>query len=606
VRASSTLALLAALTSGAAAQAFGRFGYAEGATLPGIRVSRNGFAAVHPLADEIKFGAPLSAWKPLETSEFGQTVGFGLTPGNPNKGRFDLLTPGFALYYPQGLKLRVGSTAAPYLSWSAGSVTNGVPAPAAKWLVLSFRDAQPPLVLGFPDGPVSLAVNGKPGDWTIESAPEFKGWLRVGLPVGSRGEAANSAAALGRLTKAANHNARMWTNLAPTVTAPKVEADEQSVTATWTFSGPDAVVPEGLALADIGGYRVRVLSPIRRAGLSLEGLPLQVCEGRELKVRFPLRRVPIGRSLPLGGELTQPIATISHLDVPSVGELALECLLANRDLDSRKTAEGAAALFLSEAAYHKEPFTEQQLPFDAEGKGIDLAAAHALLSQSLISTTRASSESNALLTSVAWRRDWYTWRLHTPDPALARRAGALAALAGALCPEPERRLSAAMFQAGLSAEHGRQVALRRSGQIKAEAALLEPLLGIRQGLFRLRGKAEEGSQFADLIVSPLRVFSEGAALLVRREPDYVLQWTAREPKASVLTLASGFPITVEGLLNLPRLSIEQALGITELAYTPETTGLCEVRLKLPEWVRLPATVPTPRYSEPARPAPGLG
>ena len=48
----------------------------------------------------------------------------------------------------------------------------------------------------------------------------------------------------------------------------------------------------------------------------------------------------------------------------------------------------------------------------------------------------------------------------------------------------------------------------------------------------------------------------------------------------------------------PRFRADQTLGATEVTFTPETAGICEIRLTLPNWVKgLPATVKAPTYSE---------
>src|SRR5262249_5753733 len=148
---------------------------------------------------------------------------------------------------------------------------------------------------------------------------------------------------------------------------------------------------------------------------------------------------------------------------PSVAELAFANLPASRDTQTKETAEEALTEYLGEAKYTTEPYSNQQLPYTADGAGLDLAAAHALLMQSTITTVKATSEPNSLLTSVLWRRDWRTWTIWTPDLDLSRRAEALGALAAALCPEPARRLDAAMLEAGLASQEGLKVWQARNG-----------------------------------------------------------------------------------------------------------------------------------------------
>lgn len=522
--------------------------------------------------------------------------------GSPSKVRASLLQPGVSLYFPKGIRLRIGSIAAPYLTWKEGSSSSDVPTPNLPWIALSYRDSQPPLVIGFPGGATSLTVSGKPGAWEVRSPLDFSGWVRIGLPLGLRPIATNSAASLGHLALDTAKEEACWTSLPPTVTGLALDSDEDAVTATWTFSGPGAMLPRAATLAPLGGYPLQLQSSVRRVDYRLGEGPIDVASGNEIKIRLPVRRVPTGCAITVGGDFGAAIGTASPLDLPSVVELALDCLMAERDTQTRKAGEDTFTEFLSQATYSAEPFSQQQLPYDAKGKGIDLAAAHALLTQAITSTTTASSEANSLLTSVVWRRDWQSWLPAVDDPSIARRAAALSALAGALCPEPERRLAAGMFQAGLSAERGLNVWRRRHGEIGQEPPLLEPMFGLRQGLFRLQGFSREPDvSFAEGLLSPIRLFADVPLRLEERNKELILQWPALEAKPSVLSLATSYEIKLESRTNLPRFRADGVLGSTEVRYTPETAGTCEVRLTLPEWAKaLPKWTLPPRYSETPR------
>ncbi len=538
-------------------------------------------------------------WKPLLLSASGQTVALGEQAFSPNKVRFDLFAPGFALHFARGIDLRISSTAAPYLTWGDGSATSEVPTPDVKWLTLSFRDDQPPIIFGFLSAPASLTITGKAGAWQVRSKPDYSGWVRVGLPNGTAGLAANSASTLGRLAKSSAAQAGEWTKPVANLLSMKVESDLLSVTGTWTFDRAGAQVPVAPMFANLGGYPIKVESATERLPFATEEGPVDLLRTESLRIRFPVKRVPLGRCLTLGAELAQPIGTASPQDIPSVVDLALETLGSGRDALTRKAAEDTLAEYLVEATYSDERWSGQSLPFDAAGVGTDLAAAHSLLMQAITTAAKPTSEANGLLTSLNWRRDWLTWRIWADDPVVARRATALAALAGALCPEDERRLAAGMLQAGLSAEAGFTIWQRRTGRTAKEPTLLEPLLGMRQALFGLRGKAAEGSEFGQNLLSPMRVFSDGPVILVKREQELLLQWPVLEPKQSLITIAASYPLQIEPRTNLSRLVSTQAFGFTELKYIPDTAGTCEALLKLPEWAKVPpASVPAPRYSEP--------
>jgi hypothetical protein len=585
-------------------QAFGRFGYTDTTRFSGLVLGKDGLAADFPTADRLKFTAPVPEWRTLETSEFEQTVRLGPDEaGMPSKLKLSLLAPGTSYYFPKGLKLKLNSTAAPYLTWIDGSGSNGVPTPSVRWVALSFRDKQPAVLIGFPHTTASLLLTGKPGAWEI-AADSYVGWVRFGLPRGNFAEATNTAASLGRLAKAARSTAALIANAPPKFVGfqAESESDGNAVVGTWRFDRKGFLLPQALTLARLGGYPVAVQSPNRRlaADFGLSEGPHDVSDAEELKVRFPVRRVPIGRALALG-EPGAAIGTISPQDVPSVVELALENLLAGRDPQTRKAAEEAFGQFLSEAVYVKEPATEQQLSFDAAGKGMDLTAAHALLSQALITTTRPSSESNALLTSIGWRRDWETWMPWVSDPDIRRRTASLASVAGALCPEDNRRVAAGMLQTGLAAERGLNVWRRRAAKIPAEPPLLEPLLELRTGLFRLSMPKAVPDPFVETLLSPLRIFSDEAARLTEREGAYIVGWPVIEAKAGTLALASTAPLEPTAVANLPRFLFERVLGLTEIRYTPEAAGTCEISLTQPAWApKPPALHAAARYTEPKR------
>ena len=603
MRAATSL-VLAVLAASASAQAFGRFGYSVGDRFHSLRFTKSGVAADHPAADELRFPSAVEEIRPLETSEFGQTLRLGKDePGLPSKLRLSLLVPGVSIYYPKGLRLKLGSTAAPYLTWQGGSGSAGIPTPTVKWVALSFRDAQPALVLGFPGQPGSLTLSGRPGDWEIR-ADDYVGWVRVGLPRGLLAEPTNTAAALGRLARAASTAAPLLTLAPPSFLGFRAQADEDGngVVGIWRFSQPGFVLPAALSIARLGGYPVTAQSATLRIDqdLGLGQGPHDSSESAELRVRFPVRRVPLGRAIGLG-DAGSPIGTISPQDIPSVSELALENLLGPRDVISRRSAEAAYAEFLSQATFAKEPFTQQDLTFNAAGEGIDLSAAHALLSQALSTGTRPSSQTNALLTSIGWRRDWNSWLPWVSDGDRRRRAAALAALAGALCPEPNRRVAAGMLQAGLAAERGLIVWRRRRGLLSTQTppTLLEPFAELRRGIFRLQSPNVKPDPFVDGLLSPLRVFTEEAVRMEDREGTLLLTWPVLEPKAGILALSSTSSLDLQPFTNLPRFVVERVSGLTEARYTPETAGTCEVKLSQPVWATRPVRLaPAPRYSEP--------
>ena len=161
----------------ARAEAFGRFGYTEKVDVPGFLLDRKGFRVKNDLADNFKFDGEVQGWKPLSTSSLRQMISLGGTKRAPQKLQIDLLAQGFRAYFENGFGFKITSTASPYLSWAEGSVAENVPTPVSKWIVVSFRDNQPPVLLCFPTVGCDLIIRGNPGDWRIESRGLFRGWV---------------------------------------------------------------------------------------------------------------------------------------------------------------------------------------------------------------------------------------------------------------------------------------------------------------------------------------------------------------------------------------------------------------------------------------------
>lgn len=591
--------LLLALVATGCAQSFGRFGYAREAMLPGLTVDATGFRANHPSADLVRFATPSDVWSPIALNEFEQTVVLRGAVGTPNKLRASLLGAGCLLYFPNGVDLRLGSTGAPYLSWGEGSIGPGNPTPPSPWVALSFRDVQPPLMFVGMDKPLSLKTTGRPGQWRIRSEGAFTGWVKVVTPLGTEGKAATTAAALGEIVKRIRKRLKFWTQPVPTLTATKVTDDGTSVTATWEFDKPGAMVPQPIILAPLGGYGIKLQTPYEEADVATEQGPVAYLLGPRLTVRFPLRRVPSGRSL-AAGDQEEMIGSASPLDVPTVVEYALSCL--SPQCDPARLSQGRETLraYLGEAAYGEEPITGQRLPFDATGRGADLAAAHAILMQGL-DASGLTSEPNSLLTSLVWRRDWYTWRFAGGDGALSRRASALASIAAALCPEPRRRLDGALFHAGLAAERGlaKWLANRRRGP--AAFSFAEPMAGLRDALFLNPAGSAEGKRYLDSLCAEIRTYSDLPIWVESKGTEATLSWPAVAGGPTELALGTGYPVSIVSRANLDAFESRQSLGTLNLKGRSPLNGRCSIVMARPEWAApLPAVAPIPRWEEPIR------
>lgn len=592
------------LIGSASAQPFGRFGYGKTPFHDLVKFRNDGIESDG--SEFLSFATPLEDRKVFKSSNMEQTVGFKVAADCPSKFKVSLTAPGFSMFADG--KLTLGSTAigAPYLTWSEGSVRQDVPTPAVSWVVLSFSPKQPAYIFGFPDAPGAMTIKGKPGNWSIELAPR-KGWIRVGRVPAVVGT--NSAASLGQLKLAAQKLSWLFVQPAPTLLQTKVTANNNSIQSNWVFDRPGAILPAPLFLARLDGLNVRVLSKSERISTTGPLGPVEVLIGKELIVQFPLKRIPTGRPVAIGSPTTSPPGTVSPLDLPSIAELAFEAIPASRDPEVVKTAESAYAEFLSQVNFAAEPSTQTQLPFLESGQGADLASAHALLTQILVSAKRASSEENSLFTGLIWGQDWLTWKFSSPDEAINRRVGAFAAITGAFCPEPERRLSAAMFETGLAADRG---FLRWKNRQQVSPAvrtiipdLVEPMWNVRKTIYgytKTPGPIEPADPFVMLLRSPIRVYADPAFVMAKDESGLVCTWSALQLRNQGLAFASSAPINFRAVQNLSELTTTSALGIAEVRFTPETTGACTAKLDWPTWApEIPAWAPPPRYSETPRP-----
>lgn len=593
--------VVAALVNAAFSQSFGRFGYARNMVIPGFIVDVTGFKVNCPAADQFKFVIPSIEWTPLATSAYAQTVRLAGAGGSPMRIKAESWAVGFSMYVEKGLSLKLSSALSPYLSWEEGSVGADVPMPPARWALVSFRDSQPPILLCFLNGPGELVVKGESGNFTLSTTKPYKGWIRVIAPFGTTPKPASTAKMLGELTNSVKKQVTQWLDWPAQLKKVDVIGDSLGVQATWTFDKPGAVLPHPCLLAPLGGYPLKLKSEYEKLEMVTEEGPVCVAKGNEIVIRFPIRRVPTGRSLPLGASAADLIGSASSLDIASVSELALSNLNGSRDALTRTAGEETLSQYLTESTYTQEPYTKQQLPYDAAGKGGDLCAAHALLMQSLYSTISASSEPNALLTSLGWRRDAYTWLYWSPDATLTRRTGALASLAGALCPEPERRLEGALFEAGVAAQRGLSTWHRRREEIEKEPVLIDPLWAQRASIFNYDATGTPLDPFVQSLLSEIRVYGDHEVTLTKEGDSLRLKWKALDSRPMTVTLAAAYPLELKAISLFDYFSAKEALGFTVIRCNVKDPCACEVEIKKPEWTGLlPAIAPIPRYSETLR------
>lgn len=588
------LALL--IASAAFGQTFGRFGYHDVKALPGLLLDREGFRSSATGAEKFLYDKPITDWLPVSTSAMGQSANLKSLGQSPSRIKIDLYSYGFSMLFGSGFRFRLASATAPFLSWNGGSVGQEIPTASTNWILLSFHDKQPPMLLLF-NKPTSCIVTGKAGAWSVKSVELDPVWVKIVPPTGSQLLATNTAAELGALVAKVASEEAFWLQPAPVLQKVDISEDADSVTAVWKFDRAGAVLPFPTYLAPMGGYSLAVQSQYRTIAATEEG-PINVCEGTDIKVRFPVRRLLPGRPLAMTGSDASKLA-VNPKDVATTVNIALANLEAGQHPKVAQMAEDSLAQYLTGVTYTPEPYTSGSFTFDADGKGVDLAAANALLFQSLGFPLIEEKSSNALLSALLWKRDWLSWSLPSTDNEASRRAAALTALACALQNKPQGRLDGAMFEAGLAAERGRETWRRRKGYVPNETPLLEPVEALRQAIY---GALPLPAARWEML-SAVRSEGERPVKLSASKDGALISWFASGDKPLKLYLPDEAALSVrkgENVSDVARKNEEP--GLASWTCSPVAPGLCRVLIPVtPAWEAAAALLGVPAsYSETKR------
>lgn len=591
------LVLLGTLVSLAQAQnGFGRFGFTSAPSVAGFTVSRSGLKNHFGGSDAILFANEQKKWTPLLTSPFRQVIGCDGTVGSPSKVRLDVFDYGVSMYFPNGIELKVRSTATPILTWTAGSVKNGVPTAAADWLAISYQDQQPPVVLGFPEERANLQIDGELGNWTIKSSPKFKGWVRFSLPYGLQPVQAISASGLGKIAKRCKEEETLWYAPIGDTPEPSVEEDADGITLNYRFPRKRSVIPAMFYLADAGGYPARILTDFKFYPELIDDGPVLLTDEAKLSVRLPVRRIPSGRGLSIGEPIPQSYPDASWDNPLKVIDLGLANTLSGR---SRELSEKARILlnsYFENVQTSREPTTNQMVFYDADGKGMLQTAVHSLLGQSVRTGESGDGAEDPQLTSLLWRLDPYAGGLGTSHSD-ERRVKAIAAIAGAFSSKPKMRYAAAMFQCALSAERGKAIYLKRRFLPFGNGEFVEPMLGVRKALFALT---------QDSIVDPVltnwqsevRCYGDTPVWLQNEGNSLQLIWNVRDKLLGTIRLESAYKIFMSSRTNIQSIIVDNQIGSQEIKYQPMQIEQCSMHLFVPEWAKpFPMTVLPPTYFE---------
>lgn len=577
----------------ASAQNLGRFGYVPFPEVPGFHLNATGYRASLAGSDTFRFDRPLTGFSGYAISDRSALSMGPYYDACPSQFRYNLRAPGFEMYFPRSVRLWLGSLQSPIISWGEGSAGADVPTPPSKWFLVSFEDGQPPVLLVFQDSPAQLVIRGSTGKWSITTRPGYRGWVRVCLPLGHERSGSLTAASLGSQVAKIKEDMEFWTQAPPILEGFSVKADEEGLTAIWKFDRPGAMVPAPVLLAKAGGYPIQVLTGIKPISADLIDGPVAYSIEPRLAVRFPMKRVPFGRSLTLGPRPTSPFGETSPFGAAALSNLALEALLPDRSPEVVALAQSATDEYYARTRRFLEPYTKQRLPYDQGGDGLEVVAAHALLQAARAVGGESKGNSDDPFLQVAQRVDWATWTVWASDDEVSRKSSAIFSVASALSSDPERRALGAMVQAGLAAQ--RALSVYREGRrfpgVRPE--LTEPLFTLRDGIY-----LSKNDEFIASLLSEVRITSHQRIIAEQVSEGVLIKFFPEGRLIERLVFEIGRPVTVEPASNLTSLKSTQALGTLTINCTTNGSEVCSFLIKSPGWaVPLPVTVAPPIYSE---------
>ena len=388
----------------------------------------------------------------------------------------------------------------------------------------------------------------------------------------------------------------LWYGPLADLPEPTIQEDALGLQVSWKLPRQKTILPNLLFFAQYGAYPVKIQSLYTTYPSRIGGEPVLVSAEPELRVRFPIRRVPNGRGLSLGELIPFENPEPNWKTPTELVTIGLANTLANRSRTVGPMVKKLLADYYEASTPVKEPNSNLNVFYDRQGNGMLAAAVHSLLTQSTNIGESDSPADDPQFISLSWRQDPYTGSLGI-DHDDQRRILAIAGIAGAFASNPELRLKAAMMEAALSAERGKEIWLRRQGLIRPMPQFLEPLLGIRKGLFSLTSETR-----ADPIVSnwfsDLRVFSQAPVWLNPLNPGLELCWEGQEKQIEEINLNLPYQVQVSSKRNIAGLFMNPGVGAMGLRYEAQRTGQCSAVMVLPSFADpIPLTALPPKYSE---------
>lgn len=409
----------------------------------GLRADANSLGNEVSGAAQWTFANAKAAWSPTFTTPYGQSAALSGGPNAPDRITANLLSGRVGLEFKHGLELHSSAKATPYLTWPQGSVAPGVPTPKVRWLLLSWGDAEAPLLIDFgSDSLHSLQIDGEPGKWVITSDKDFTGWITFACPLGDQPFPTDTASDMGRLASEFDRVSRFWLGDQATLRGERTAEYRDGLLADWEFTAP-ALVPPAAVTARQNDYFLQVTSKIFRTGYSTQDGPIIFSDEPRLVVRFPMRLRAAGKPI---GPAMPAVAKTSPL-----GQAALPLLFADGTAEQFRLAHGELESCLNALQLRQEPWTGDMLPYDGSGAGLGQAAESSL---ALAVFHGVETPDNSMLVSICWSMDWLTWLPTMPGAKSSdiEAAAREACLAAGLSPDPYLRAYGGMLRSALAAD----------------------------------------------------------------------------------------------------------------------------------------------------------
>ncbi len=176
-----------------------------------------------------------------------------------------------------------------------------------------------------------------------------------------------------------------------------------------------------------------------------------------------------------------------------------------------------------------------------------------------------------------------------------RRAMALAALAGALSPEPERRLDGAMFEAAIMAEKGLEIWKRRRVQQIDSQADTGELLSIREAIFTR--SLLKTNPFVELLRSMYRLSGPRGFGFQQSALTATATGTVLDNQAVSFGIHTGFELAIRPKKNVLNLVSSGQFGTHRILVQPKDPGEFQIMFDLPQWAKkIPKMAPLPLWN----------